>query len=251
MQPQSQGASASGPSKVDKAIQTAKNITQKAQQPKVEGFQPIHLVNPGVEDFLKGEAQVSPYAAADRDGMVKEYQGAKQLEKVLNGVKGDGVGSLRDLFNGLYQASNEGSSMNTKTAGKQGAMTDKWNEMYGKSGAGSDSGSGLVDAAQRRGSGLGNALANFMGGHGSHLEIPEFNSSQKAYAAYRQSVKTALASALQGQISVNDLDETMDKFLPGYGDKKSDFDTKYKAFVNELTRASNRSLLHLHGQTPD
>lgn len=190
-------------------------------QPAVEGFQPTHILTPDATTKInQGDLAKLPGWGDAGDARTQATQ-AQQLEKVLNGVKGDGVGSVKDYFNQLYDNSGNGALIR-----------------------------GAGGALQRGGSQVTNAIAHIFGAPGG-MDLPAYSDATKSYEANHQNLKTALASALHGQISVNDLDNMLSKYTPGYGDSKELVDKKYNDFVNELKRSLNTTALDTHNLTID
>jgi len=189
---------------------------QPDQSESQSSFQPI--LDPGANKKVE-QAQIAKLPGWDDIGEVRQQlTAAQQLEKVLNGPKGDGVGSVHDYFKQMYTNSGEGGYIR-----------------------------GAGGALQRSGSKITNALSHLIpGSAGTNLEIPAYSSATKAYETNRQNLKTSLASALKGLVSVNDLDEMLDKYSPGYGDKPSDVKKKETDFINELKRSLPTSALERH-----
>jgi hypothetical protein len=160
-----------------------------------ESFKPDQIMKPGALNAALSLKDTVP-------GINDEAQQANQAEKFLNGVKGDGVGGIHDIYQKLYSESGSGKF-----------------------------GPGIAGATQRSGSGilagLGMAAGEYIGGPmgagigaavGSHGGIPAFTKAQKEYEVNRNKVKQELATSLHGLISVNDLDKFIDPYLPGFLD---------------------------------
>lgn len=157
------------------------------------------------ESKLNGSVQYgAPKAREDYPAVSQQFTAAQQLEKFINGPKGDGKGGIHEIFQKLYQSSGEGGL------------------------------SGMGDAAQRL------AHVDIMG---NRIKVPALTESGKFYELQQNRLKTDLASALHGLISVNDIDDMVSKYSPGFHDTPALAKEKEADFVNSLKNALQTSQL--------
>lgn len=129
---------------------------------------------------------------------------AAQAEKVLNGPRGDGVGGINDLMNQMYEDIGRGSATGSL---EHNIKSNIGHIPYIGQGA--------------------EAAMNMLGqGEG-----------YKDYNSKSQALKTDLGSALNGLISVNDLDRIVDANSPQLGDTPEDIKEKTQMIVNTIKKA--------------
>lgn len=180
------------------------------------------ILAPGAEKFAKYGVQLHPFAKADAGEINSQIQQARQVEKVINGQKGDGTGGIHDLFQKMYSDSGRGD----KISGLPGAV-----QRAGSKGLGAVA----SIASHILGGGVGTDVVSGAVGH--NLSIPAMTQAQKSYETNQARLKTDLASGLKGLISVNDLDALVDKFTPGYADSPTVVKQKEDALVNSIKNA--------------
>jgi hypothetical protein len=192
------------------------------------GLPIYHILTPDADNRVKYQLPLDPFAKNNIDKIQNQVTAAQQVEKLLNGPSGNGVGGIHDVFQRMYTNSGEGN----KITGLGGAMQRAGSKVTGA----------ITGAASHLlGGGKSADAVSAIGGQG--LGLPAFTEAQKEYELNQTNLKTDLASALKGIISVNDIDALVDKYSPGYADSKALVQKKEEGFVNALKKALQTSQL--------
>lgn len=145
-----------------------------------------------------------------------QYSQAQQAEKVLNGPKGDGVGGIHDLMQGMYLNSGSG----------------------GASGFGGHIRRSIEEA---------NHIPYVGEGVKALTDMVPRSQAAKQYLSAQTTMETDLATALNGLVAPTDINRIVRANLPGLGDSPEDVANKEQAIVNMVLKGAKTSLLDDRG----
>ena len=180
-----------------KAVEDAYN----AEDSNVDPSHTYSILQP---DALKRSIGLKGVSAVNQDNLTKQMGQARQIEKVLNGPKGDGVGGIHEILHDMYDDIGQGSFM--------GGLEQRM-----KASASS------IPYIGRGIEGLGNVV--FQG------------EGYKEYTQKAAALKQDIAAALHGLVIPSDLDAMIDPLLPTVGDTRQDIARKEQQIVQTILKS--------------
>lgn len=187
------------------ANQIAHHTEQEAIQASADkGGEDSHTYSVLAPDALKKSIGLSKIPMVDNPKLQNQLTAATQVEKVLNGPKGDGQGGIHELLHDMYDDIGRG--------GWTGGLEQRVKSNVEK--------------------------IPFVG-HGAEgvMNVIGQGEGYKEYTQKAAALKNDLATALHGIVSVGDLDKMIDPMLPTVGDKQQDIARKEQQIVQTILKA--------------
>lgn len=181
------------------------------------------ILNDDADSTIEGLKQVK-YAQPDYEAARGQLTQAQQVEKVLNGPKGDGHGGIHELMQNMY----------TNIGGKE----------HGVGGV-----LGAYGTNLRRGIEKGAVAIPFVGGAAGeavNAVLPP-GEAYREFKTNRAALINDLGAALNGIVAPSEIPHLVEDNLPAFGDSQKDIYKKEQAIVNSIKKALKTTQLSHYG----